>query len=575
MSSSATSKYPYLDEEGRTDAETYLMGVLDGSIVAGKRMVQLAEKMLPRIRDGYKQWSYNREAALRPVKFVERFCKLPSGRLGAPFILEPYERMIIELLFGFVDEDGIRQHRYLLCLISRKNGKSSLAAAIELYLLIADNEGSPQIYNVATARSQSSLVFGAVSKMVRQSSKLQKYVKRKKVIERSEVGLVCERNFGYCIPCSSRTEHLDGLDVHGVIVDEMAAIKDRSIFDLLRQGMGARRQPVMIAITTQGSVRDSLWDHEHEYAHRWLDGEIEDDRFLPVLFEQDDRSELWGDESLWQKSNPGLGTVKGWEYLRGEIVKARNDPSYVPTVLMKEFNIASTQATAFLSFEEAYNRETYEFDPSKFRYGIMGIDAADTLDLNAATILFMTPGDDHIYRRSMYWIAEEQVRINSNNQRGRDGVPYGEWEQRGLLRVVPGNKVDHHCFIDWIDELYDEGLFCIGIGYDRWGMKHLEQDMKLRVGPLNVFPIPFGAQSLSMPMKQLKADMRDGRIVDNNNPIDHWCNANVTAKTDINGNVQPIKISGPTSRIDGFAALLCAYKVLMQKWDDYHMAIGG
>lgn len=568
---------PYVDAQGRTDAETYLMGVLDGSIVAGEKIVQLAKKMLPRIRDGYKRWHYSVEHATRPVEFIERFCKIPSGSTGMPFVLEPYERMIVELTFGFVDDDGLRQMRYLLVLMARKCGKTSLSAAIELYMLLADGEGAPQIYNVATSRGQASLGFGAVSKMVKQSPYLKKKIRRGKVVERAEIGLVCDANMGYIIPCSKQTDHLDGLDTAAVVVDEMAAMKDRSVYDLLRQGMGARQQPLIIAITTEGFVRDNLWDSEHRYAEQWLSDELEeeDDRFLGILFEQDDRSELFGAEELWMKSNPGLGTVKGWEYLRGEVIKAKNDPSYLPTVLTKEFNLRSNAASSFLSYEESHNPTTFEFDPKKFRYCIIGIDAADTLDLNCATALFMTPGDDHIYRRSMYWIAEEQVKINSNNKRGRDGVPYDEWEAGGFIRKVPGNKVDHHCFLDWIDELYHEGLFCVAVGYDRWGMKHIEDDLRMAVGKNNAIPIPFGAQSLSMPMKQLKADMRDGRIIDNNNPIDHWCNSNVTAKTDVNGNVQPVKISGPTSRIDGFAALLCAYKVLMERWDNYHMIIGG
>lgn len=581
MPSSPASR-PYLDEHGRTDAETYLMGVLDGSIVAGQKIVKLAKKMLPRIRDGYKRWHYDAEAAIRPVEFIETFCKIPSGTTGVPLVLEPYERMIVELTFGFVDDDGIRQIRYVLTLIARKCGKTTLSAALELYMLIADGEGSPQVYNLATSKSQASLGFGAVTKMVRQSPSLRKAIRRGKVIERAEVGLVCDMNMGYIIALSKQPDHLDGLDVHCVVVDEMAAMKDRSLYDLLRQGMGARRQPLIIAITTEGMVRDNLWDSEHSYAERWLDDTLdeEDDRFLAILFEQDDKQELFEglDEEyrhLWLKSSPGLGTVKGWDYLYGEVVKGKNDPSYLPTVLTKEFNIRSNAAASFLTYEEAYNHATYEYDPKRFKYCVIGIDAADTLDLNAATALFMTPGDDHIYRRSMYWIAEEQVKINSNSQRGRDGVPYDLWEQMGLIRKVPGNKVDHRCFLDWIDELYAEGLFCVGIGYDRWGMKHLEPDLKMRVGDKNCQAIAFGAQSLSMPMKQLKADMRDGRIIDNDNAIDHWCNANVTAKEDINGNVQPVKLSGPTSRIDGFAALLCAYKYLMEHWDDYHACIGG
>lgn len=565
---------PYVDAQGRTDAELYLMGCLDGSIVAGRRIKALAEKMLPRIRNGYKGWRYDIDLATRPVEFIERFLKIPSGKLGVPFILEPYERMIVELTFGFVDENEKRQFQYTLIEVARKNGKSSLGAAIELYMLVADGEGAPQIYNAATSKAQASLAYGAVWRMVRQSPKLLKILRKGTVIERAENGIISDGNMGYCVPLSKQSDHLDGLDVHMCLFDEMAAAEDRSIFDLIRQGTGAREQPLMVAITTQGFVRDNLWDHERDYAVQWLDGKIEDDRFLGILFEQDDRSEMW-DETMWPKSNPGLGTVKKVEYMRAQVLKAKNDPSYTPTVLTKDLNLPANQASAYLSFEEAVNEELYDFDPSVFRYGVVGIDAADTIDLNAATALFMRPGDDRIYRRSMYWIAEEQVKVNSNNQRGRDGVPYHEWAARGLIRIVPGNKVDKRVFLDWVQELADEGLYTRYIGYDPWHMDDSTlRELKSMVGEDNVEVVRQGVQTLSQPMKQLKADMRDGRIVNNHNPIDEWCNLNLAAKIDINENVQPVKKAGATTRIDGYMALLDAYITLMRHEADYKMTIG-
>ena len=935
---------PYVDAQGRTDAELYLMGCLDGSIVAGRRLKSLAEKMLPRIRNGYKEWRYDVDLATRPVEFIERFLKIPSGKLGVPFILEPYERMIVELTFGFVDENEKRQIQYSLIEVARKNGKAlsldteiptpdgwklmrdihpgdyvfgqdgkpskvlveseifdkpmylvtfedgatikasadhvwtvqtkgsrrcardylpgkshqiknrkfrnggwyeittqqmadddslvhrrsdgkgveykyrvpmshsveypakdlpidpyvfgawigdgtsskpqitiglededemvanlslrghvitrhcypsgsgraatydidhhvkdgrigtfkkklrdlgvlsnkhipdaymtasvaqrwellrglmdtdgtcsktgqcefvqkckviaeqvvelcaslgikavmhskhascngapagivyrvqfytskahscfylsrkhnrlkdhlaprmscksivsieaipneaskciaidndshlylagrqytathntSLGAAIELYMLVADSEGAPQIYNAATSKAQASLAYGAVWRMVRQSPKLLKILRKGTVVERAENGILCDGNMGYCVPLSKQSDHLDGLDVHMCLFDEMAAAEDRSIFDLIRQGTGAREQPLMVAITTQGFVRDNLWDHERDYAVQWLDGKIEDDRFLGILFEQDDRSEMW-DESMWPKSNPGLGTVKKVEYMRAQVLKAKNDPSYTPTVLTKDLNLPANQASAYLSYEEAVNEEQFRFDASVFRYCVVGIDAADTIDLNAATALFMRNGDDRIYRRSMYWIADEQVKVNSNNQRGRDGVPYQEWAARGLIRIVPGNKVDKRVFIEWIQELADEGLYTRYVGYDPWHMDDSTlREMKSLVGEDNVEVVRQGVQTLSQPMKQLKADMRDRRIVNNHNPIDEWCNLNLAAKIDINENVQPVKKAGATTRIDGYMALLDAYITLMRHEADYKMTIG-
>lgn len=559
----------YVDAQGRTDAELYLMGVLDGSIVAGKKLVKLAEKMLPRIREGYKHWHYDVRYATRAVEFIETFLMIPSGKLGQPFILEPYERCIVELTFGFVDDNGDRQIQYTLVEVARKNGKTSLVAAMELYCLLCDGEGAPQIYNAATSKAQASLAYGAVWRMVRQSPKLKKRLRKGTVVERAENGILCDGNMGYVIPLSKQTDHLDGLDVHFVALDEMAAMEDRSVFDLVRQGMGARRQPLMIAITTQGFVRDNIWDHERDYAVRWLDGEIEDDRFLGILYEMDDRSEIW-DESKWEKANPGIGTVKSYEYLRAQVLKAKNDSAYLPTLLTKDFDMPANQATAFFTFEEAVNEAKYDFDPKQFRYCVVGFDAADTIDLTAAVAMFMKPDDDHIYERAMFWVPEEQVRINSNNQRGRDSVPYAEWRDRGLIRFVPGNKVDKRVLIEWLRELYDEGLYTAFVGFDPWHMDDSTlANLRGFVGETRVEVVRQGVQTLSQPMKQLKVDLRDNRIVDNNNPIMGWCRMNVSAKTDINDNVQPVKKAGPTTRIDGFMAELDAYITLQRHYDEY------
>ena len=574
MPSSADNEY--VDAQGRTDAELYLMGCLDGSIVAGRRIKQLAEKMLPRIRGGYKGWRYDVDAATRPVYFIEHFLMIPSGKLGVPFILEPFERMIVELVFGFVDENEKRQVQYALILEARKQGKTSLAAAIEIYLVLADGEGAPQIYNAATSKSQASLAYGAVWRMVRQSPKLQKYLRKGVVTERAETGIICDGNMGYVIPLSKQSDHLDGLDVHGCVLDEMAAAEDRSIFDLVRQGTGAREQPLFIAITTNGFVRDGLFDSEHQYAYDWLEGKIEDDRFLPILFEQDDRSEVFGtDERLWMKSNPGLGKIKSIEYLRSQVLKGKNDSSYMPTLLTKDFNIPANSATAFLTFEEAVNNTQYELT-SDFRYCIVGIDAADTLDLNAATALFLRPGDNHIYRKSMYWIAEEQVLQNNNSMRGRDGgVPYQLYAERGILRIVPGNTVPRVVFLDWIRELAQEhGLYTRWVGYDPWRMESVLPELRLLVGEKNAIPVRQGPRTYSEPLKQLKAYMRDGLIIDGGNSLDHMCNLNAAVKVDSNMNYTVVKKDGPTTRIDGFMALVDAFCVYQNHINDYKQLIG-
>jgi len=232
----------------------------------------------------------------------------------------------------------------------------------------------------------------------------------------------------------------------------------------------------------------------------------------------------------------------------------------MPTLLTKDFNIPANSATSFLSFEEAVNNTPYELT-SDFRYCIVGMDAADTLDLNAATAIFMRPGDSHIYRKSMYWIAEEQVVQNNNSMRGRDGgVPYERYAENGLLRIVPGSYVPRIVFVDWIRELAQNyGLYTRWVGYDPWRMESILPDLRMLVGEQNVEPVRQGARTYSEPLKQLKAYMRDGLLIDGGNNLDHMCNMNAAVKVDSNLNYTVVKKDGPTSRIDGFMALVDAF----------------
>lgn len=559
-----------------TAAERFFRDVASGKLVSSEKIRKLAEIMLPRFKEGYKRWRYDKDAAERPVEFIERFCRLPSGRLGAPFILEPYEKAIIECAFGFVDDEGMRQFQEVLVIIARKNGKTSLAAALELYMLVADREGAPQIYNVATSRPQASLGYGAAVKMMRQSKALSKRLRVGGVKERGgQDGIVCDANMGYITTLSSQTRNLDGLDVHFGLVDELAAIVNRDQYDLVKQGMGARSQPMLFEITTNGFERGNIFDAQYDYADRWLKGELEDDRFLPFVFELDARDE-WTEPGAWPKANPGLGTVKKVEYLEAQVNKAKNDPSYLPTVLTKDFNIPENRAAAWLRFDEAVNEE--EFDPSSmgFRYGIAGFDASDTIDLSAAKMLLMRPGDDRIYEIGMYWVPEDAARPTSGYRRERDDVPYTLWERRGLVRVVPGNKIDKRVFLDWLQEVEEElGIITYAAGFDPWHMDDsTRRDLEAFVGKSRAEVVRQGPQTLSQPMKQLRAELGAKRIVNNHNPVDEWCRMNVSVRVDVNGNIQPCKTDGRSNqRIDGFMAELDAYVTLLRHWDDYQAAI--
>lgn len=569
--------FVYVDDEGRSDAERYFMGCLDDTYVVGRRVKKLAEKMLPRIRNGYKQWHFDIDAATRPVRFIEKFCRIPSAKnMGKPFVMAPYERVVVETAFGFIDDDGAREFREVLVEWARKSGKTSLLAALNIYMLTSDGEGGAEVYNGATSESQARLCYGATNSMIEMSPQLKKRIRRGMVQKRGISGLNYDKTLSYLCTISSNSKKLDGLNTSFAVLDELAACEDGgATYDLLTESMSSRKSPMLFIISTENYVRENIWDERKKYAYGWLDDKIEDDTFLPFLYELDSRDEVW-DERMWPKASPGLGITKDWDYLRNRVSKAQQSPARMPSLLTKEFNLPSNSYASFLSYEECVNHETYTFDATEFRYGIVGFDLADRGDLNAAVMMCMKPDDDHIYERAMFWIAEDQVEINSNSFKERDGVPYHQWAADGWIRIVPGNKVNQMVVIEWLRELVDEGVYPFAVGYDRWHVDdHTELELQRLVGETRARPVEQYAKVISPLMKEHRLDLRAKRIIDNDNPVLEWCRSNVNARADNNDNYFPQKKGlRPQNRIDGYMAELCAYGALKRNEEEYMQAIG-
>lgn len=545
-----------------TEFEQYFGGILNGNIVACEKMKRVSEKLM----DAYlapEEFHFDYEIANKHIEFIERFCKLPSGRIGQPLKLELFQKARLQAIFGFVDDSNLRQYNECLIIEGRKNGKTTETASVEIDMLINDGEGSPQIYNVATMLDQAKLGFNAAHKMVKQSPELNRHVK-KRVSD-----LYFDYNFGSIKALASNANSLDGLDVHCGVIDELAAIKNRDIYDLVKQAMGARQQPLLFCITTNGFIREGIFDAQYQYASDVLTGRANNKRFLPFIYELDDPSE-WENEACWIKANPGLGPIKSIDYLRQMVQKAKDDPSFKPTVMVKDFNIKQTSVSAWLKYEDINNVELNE---NKFDYCIGGFDAADTTDLNAAIALMQRPNDPKIYLKCMFWIPQSVLDEynKSGNRRERDSVPYSLWVEQGYMRTYPGNKCDKQIFLDWFEELKEkEDLYTMFIGYDPWHIDDsLLRSFKASFGQNAMIPIRQGTITLSEPMKNLAAEFKAHNVVYDNNPVLKWCLINTETKTDVNGNIQPVKGLDSRRRIDGTVALLCAYKVLMDKRDSY------
>lgn len=541
-----------------SDLERYCKDVLRGKITACKRIKQVCEMLLNQLYSP-NEYHFDEEIAQRHIEFIERFCKQPTGKLGTPLKLELFQKAQFEALFGFVDDNGIRKYNECFIIEGRKNGKTSQCAAVELDMLVNDGEGAPQIYNIATMLDQAKLGFNACHKMVKQSPQLSKHIRKR------AADLYFAPNFGFIKALASNSSSLDGLDTHCAVIDELSAIKDRDIYDLIRQSTSSRRQALIFCITTNGFVRNGVFDAQYEYACKVLDGKVEDEHFLPFIYELDDIDE-WDKEECWIKANPGLGTIKSYDYLRQMVDKAKNDASFKPTVLVKDFNMVQTEESAYFRFEEINNEKINE---EHFKYCIGGFDAADSIDLNAAVAICKRADSDEIVVRSMFWLPEEQVLRDGRVE--RDFVPYKQWASEGLLRLCPGNKCEKRIFLDWFLELRDEqDLYPLYIGYDPWHISdELLAQFRMEFGAQTMIPVRQGVFSMSEPMKNLKAEFMSNNIVYQNNPILKWCLMNLHAKRDVNNNVQPVKGSSPLKRIDGAVALIIAYKILEDKADSY------
>lgn len=540
--------------------EQYAVAILDGKIKACRRIKQMYEKLLYKYYNPG-QWHFDQSIADKHIVFMERFCRQPES--GQPLRFELFQRAKFEAIFGFVDDCNLRQYQESLTIEGRKNGKTTEMAAVEIDLLANDGEGSPQVYNVATKRDQAMLGFNACHSMIKRSSDLSG------ILHKRVSDIYFAHNLGFIKALAANSNGLDGLNSHGVIIDELAAIKNRDLYDLMKQSMSARSQPLLFAITTNGFVRDNIFDAQYEYACGVLDGKIDDERFAAFIYELDDPDE-WLDETCWIKANPGLGTIKKYDFLKGCVEKAKADPSFAPTVKTKDFNLKETGASSWLRWDELNNDATYDI---AFDYCVGGFDAADTTDLNAAKALMMRPDDPNIYVKSMYWIPEtvlDQI-TKTGSRRERDNMPYDLWVKQGLMRVWEGNKVDKVCFLQWFMELREqEDLYTMFIGFDPW---HIDDTLlaafKAEFGPNSMIPVRQGIYTLSDPMKSLRADLQAKRVIYGGNPIDKMCLANTEVKTDINGNIQPIKGLDPRKRIDGTVALINGYKVLKDKYDQF------
>jgi phage terminase large subunit-like protein len=544
----------------------YYEKIKSGEIIVSDKVRRVYKKLVVDIHDENSEWEYSSGRANHALEFIENFCRQSKGKWGGqPLRLELWQKAFVAALFGFVHKiDRTRKYREALLIVARKNGKSTLSSAIMLYLQVADNEPGAEVYAVATKEKQAKLVWLESKKMVKKSPVLHKRIK---TLVKELRGDFNESTF---VPLGSDSDRLDGLNVHGASLDEIHAWKDKNLYDVIKDGTSSREQPLILMITTAGTIRESVYDMKYEEAEMVLNGYDDpdgyhDERFLPVIYELDSRDE-WTEPEKWPKANPGLGTIKNIETLKNKVNKAKANPLLVKNLLTKDFNIPETTSEAWLTFEQLNNKATFDLEKLKPRYGIGGTDLSSTTDLTAAAVLFMVPGDDTIYSLAMYWLPEDLLEKRARE----DKVPYDVWYKQGLLRTTPGNKVHPKFVTQWYLEVQRKlDIYLPWIGYDAWSAEYWVEEMQGYFGEEAMIKVHQGKKTLSGPMKSMGADLEAKKINYNNNPITKWCLSNTAVDIDKNLNIQPAKQNNQRKRIDGTAAMLNAYVILQDKYQDY------
>lgn len=537
-----------------------------GDIITSRRVKTVYERLIKEMdaAGDDSPYYFDEDAGERPILFIETFCKQSQGTIGAPLELELFQKAYIQTLFGWLEKDtGYRRFRETMFLCGRKNGKSTLLSGIALYMLIADYEGAAEIYSVATKKDQAKKVLTEAVNMIKQSPELRAVVKKR----RNDVYFPATSSIFEALASDSNT--LDGLNSHAVIIDELHAIRDRNLYEVMKQSTSSRRQPLVVMITTAGTVRECIFDDMYELACKIADGKTKDDTFLPILYELDARDE-WTNPQMWIKANPGLGKIKQYKTLAAFVERAKNNPADLPGVLCKDFNIRENQSNVWLSFEQIKNNATFDITEVYNTYAIGGCDLSATTDLTAATLLIRKPGSNIIYVLQHYFLPE--ARVERLEDKNTNEAPYRIWAERGLLTLCSGNRVNFSDVTAWYCQMRDEyKIDAFKIGYDRALAGYWVEEMK--ANGFTMEPVAQGPFTWSQPMREMGAALADKIVNYNNNPMLIWCLSNTAVKKSGLNNIQPVKITDKR-RIDGAVSLLNAWVIYVKYFDDYMYYVG-
>ena len=491
---------------------------------------------------------YDKKKADRAVRFIENLKHTKGKWAGKQFWLLPWQEQIIRDIFGIVDENGHRQFRTAYIEIGKKNGKSELAAAVALYLLYADNEPSAEVYGAAADRQQASIVFDVAHQMVRMTPAL---MKRSKIMAATK-RIVNYKNAGFYQVLSAEVGTKHGLNVSGLVLDEVHAQPNRKLYDVLTQGSGdAREQPLYFLITTAGTDKESICYELHTKALDLLADRKVDHTFYPVVYGLTDQDD-WHDEKNWYKANPSLGQTIQIDRVRDMYHQALENPAEENVFKQLRLNMWVSSITRFIP-EQIYDKGNIPIDVDALAgrecYG--GLDLSSTGDITALVLMFPPRTDDEKYIcLPFFWVPEDTIPLRVR----RASVPYDVWVKQGYMKATEGNVIDYNFIEKFILDLYK--IYNIKeIAVDRWNATQLI--INLQDDGMTMIPFEQGFKDMSPPTKEFYKLMMEGKIIHGGNPVLRWMALNVVVDRDAADNIKPTKAKSP-EKIDGIVAAIMA-----------------
>lgn len=569
--------YPYLNHSYLLQ---YISKCRSGEILVGQELMQEFDRIIPLFNNPDVKIDF--EDAHKRIKFIERECRhFEAPFAGKPFILMLFQKAFIESIYIFKvwDEEVNRWVRLIqdvLFLVARKNGKTPLISAINLAEFFCGEMGT-KILCASNDYEQADLMFQAIDAMREESKTLAK-VTRKNIKgiffgnpkRPKKRGKFSYQNKGSIRKISAKTGAKEGRNIKVGAVDEVHELKDNTSIMPIRQALSTQDDPLYIELTTEGVVNDGYLDGRLKEARQVLNGELERPRWRIWLYTQDSEQEVWQDEKTWAKSNPGVGVIKKWSFLRKMIEEAKTDKAMRVFVLSKDFNIKQNNAQAWLNHEDIINEEVFDLEEFRGCFAIGGVDLSKTGDLASARILLMRKGDKKKYTYQKYFIPESKIENMSTEEKRR----FEHWIRNDLVVVSPGNENDFSLVTKFFVSLYrDYGIKVYKTGYDKWSAVYWSKEME-DFG-FDTVKVSQEFSSMSDPMKLVEADLKSKLINYNNNPIDKYCLENTAIELNSRMEIRPVKVQDQDDKkIDGAVTLIICYRVYIDNRSEFMQLVG-